>query len=132
MDAESLAKMEKNKRKEQSRKAVKSFTLRLNEREMQVLDSKMETAGITNRTNFIKQLILGGNVINPDLSVLHEIRRLVSISSKNINQVALRANTTGSVYELDVVEIEHHVKKMLVDVNKAIRFLYEELKFISC
>lgn len=57
-------------------------------------------------SSYIRKIAINGYLISLDLSDLKEIRRLLSISSNNLNQYAKRANETGSIYKTDIEELK--------------------------
>jgi len=95
----------------------------MNDSEKQILEKKMETLGVTNREQLARKLLLDGYVINIDMSSITELVRLVRISSNNINQMAKRANETGSVYENDVLVLLAEVNNLKPLINEAHREL---------
>lgn len=66
----------------------------------------MQESGIRNMSSYIRKIAINGYLISLDLSDLKEIRRLLSISSNNLNQYAKRANETGSIYKTDIEELK--------------------------
>lgn len=79
--------------------------LRLTEEELKKLEERMSEAGVTNRSAFIRKMILEGYVIKIDLSGIQELIRLLRINSNNLNQYARKANETGCVYEDDIRDL---------------------------
>ena len=69
----------------------------------------MELTGIKNRELFIRKLILDGYIINVDMKPTTELIRLIKNAVSNINQMAKRANETGTVYEKDVLDLRTEV-----------------------
>lgn len=57
-------------------------------------------------SSYIRKIAINGYLISLDLSDLKEIRRLLSISSNNLNQYTKRANETGSIYKADIEELK--------------------------
>jgi len=95
----------------------------MTDNEKEILEQKMKTLGITNREHLARKLLLDGYVINVDIAPIVELVRLVRISSNNINQMAKRANETGSVYEDDVLQLLAEVNKLKPMINEAHREL---------
>ena len=66
-------------------------------------------------------MALDGYIINIDTKPIAELVRLIHISGLNINQVAKRANETGSVYEKDVLDLLtefNRLKPLVVEAQK--------------
>lgn len=74
---------------------------------------RMEEAGISNMSAFIRKMALDGYVIRLDLSDVKEVARLLHINSNNLNQYAKRANETGSIYLEDIKELKCQQDKLM-------------------
>ena len=77
----------------------------VSEDEYELLQKKREAAGGVNQGAYIRKMILDGYIVNLDIPELKEIIRLLSITSNNVNQMARRLNSDGSVYKEDLDEI---------------------------
>lgn len=86
--------------------------LRLTEEELKKLEERMSEAGATNRSAFIRKMILEGYVIKIDLSGIQELIRLLRINSNNLNQYARKANETGCVYEDDIMDLRSQQEQL--------------------
>ncbi len=86
-----------------------------------LIEKKMEQAGIRNMPAYIRKMAIDGYVIRLDTSELREISRLLRINSNNLNQVAKRANETGSIYIKDIKKL----KDQQDEIHKALRKVYE-------
>jgi len=73
---------------------------------------KMDEAGVTNMSAFIRKMAIDGYVIKLDLTDIKEVSRLLRINSNNINQYAKRANETGNIYLEDIKEIQEQQEKI--------------------
>ena len=105
----------------QNRARENRIYFHLNDEEKKELDRRMEAVGAKNRDAFIRKMVLDGYIINIDMKPISELVRLVRISSNNINQMAKRANETGSVYEKDVLELMAEVNNLKPIINDAHR-----------
>ena len=88
-----------------------------------VIQEKMQMVGIKNRSSYLRKMALDGYIINIDTKPIAELVRLLHISSLNINQVAKRANETGSVYEKDVLDLItefNRLKPLVVEAHKIV------------
>lgn len=74
----------------------------LSEEENQQLKENMRTAGIRNKSAYIRKMILDGYVICQDYSTLHKFVVELSRIGSNVNQIARVANT---YHEIDLPEI---------------------------
>ena len=92
----------------------------VNEEEYQLLQRKMEAAGGVNQGAYIRKMILDGYIVNLDIPELKEIIRLLSITSNNVNQMARRLNTDGSIYQQDIREVEVQLEQNYKMLRKLI------------
>ena len=102
------------------------IVVRLTDGEPNKLNENLSKLGIKNRELYARKMLLDGLIINIDTSSIKEISRLVRISANNINQVAKRANETGSVYEQDVVALQEQWLKLyplITDARNKINWL---------
>ena len=74
--------------------------------EMGRIDRKMREAGIRNRSAYIRKMALDGYVINLDMSDIRKLTSLLRSCSNNLNQIAKRANATGSVFGADISDMQ--------------------------
>ena len=114
-------------RKEETK--MRDFTdriiLRIKPEHRKLIEKKMKQTGIINMSAYIRKMAIDGYVIRLDTSDLREISRLLSINSNNLNQIAKRANETGSIYIKDINEL----KDQQEEIHAALRKVYES--FIS-
>lgn len=102
---------------------TKQLSFRVTEAEDRVIRDRMVLSGINHPSAYLRKMEMDGYVINLDLSELKEILRLCGINSKNLNQVAKRANETGSIYEADIKDLQAGQEEML----KLLRVMMEKL-----
>ena len=74
--------------------------------EIQRLHQRMAEAGVKNRSAFVRKMALDGYIIRLDLDEISEMIRLLRISSNNLNQIAKKANATGSIYGAEIAEMQ--------------------------
>ena len=85
---------------------------RVTESENSYLREKMEHSGIKNMSEFLRKSICNSVIVHVDTSEIHEVRRLVSTVAKNINQIALRVNFQGTIYQDDMEEIKQRIEQI--------------------
>lgn len=86
-------------------------------REKELIDLKMERAGIRNIGNYIRKMALDGYVVHLDMSDVRELLALLRNISNNVNQIARRVNQTHNLYEEDVGDIRHGVMGIWKSIN---------------
>ncbi len=96
--------MDKNKREHY-------VQIRLNEEEKKILESKYNLSGFTSKSQFLRTMVLEGAVIKTD-GTFQKISRNIAKIGANINQIAVRVNSTGSIYADDVQEIRRDVNEL--------------------
>jgi len=74
--------------------------------ELDRLHRKMDEAGVTNRSAYIRKMALDGLIVKLDLEEISKMITLLRKSSNNLNQVAKKINSTGSVYGADVADMQ--------------------------
>ena len=73
---------------------------------------KMEEAGITNMSAYVRKMAIDGYLVKLDLTDMKEVARLLRINSNNINQYAKRANESGNIYLEDIKEIQNQQERL--------------------
>ena len=82
------------------------LSVRVSDAELDRLNSKMEEVGISNRSLYIRKMILDGYCVNLDTEPLKEMIHLLRICSNNLNQYARHANGYGEVYAKDIADVQ--------------------------
>ena len=100
--------MEENEieKAEPNRNRSRQVKFWVSEEEYELLQKKREAAGGVNQGAYIRKMVLDGYIVNLDIPELKEIIRLLSITSNNVNQMARKLNTDGSIYQQDIREVE--------------------------
>ena len=80
--------------------------------EEHLIEQNMALLGTNNRSAFIRKMALDGIVVKLDLPEVRELTSLLRRSSNNLNQVAKRANTTGSFYEDDINDMKENQERI--------------------
>ena len=97
------------------------IVFRLDDNELAKLEGNMERLGVRNREALVRKLVLDGYIIQVDTKPYSEFVRLLQNISGNVNQVAKRANESGSAYENDVLDLLAEINKLkplVVDAHK--------------
>jgi len=104
--------MEGSAKLSNNRERKNGFILRLNDDELKQVEQKMERLGIKNREAFARKMLLDGYIIQVDTKPYADLVWLVRNIATNINQIAKRANESGSIYENDVLELLAEVNRL--------------------
>ena len=96
----------------------------LNDEELQLIDARMRSVGITNRSAYLRKIAIDGYVIHVDYAYLKEHTRQIRMVGININQIAHHLNATGNIYRSDIEAI----KKMLDEIWQLQRSILSSLR----
>lgn len=96
---------------------------RVTPKEWDLIRERMREAGMTNTSAYIRKMALNGYVINVDLGDVKEVLRLLRINSNNLNQYAKRANETGSIYEVDIKDLQKGHQEILTQMGEILERL---------
>ena len=99
----------KNSEKEKRSKFIK---FRVSEEEYEAIERKFRVSRLSSKSEFIRLMIFEGIIVHFSEKDLNEMQRLLSNISNNINQIAVRANSTGNVYADDLDEIKRNQVKI--------------------
>ena len=73
---------------------------------------KMQEAGITNMSAYVRKMALDGYCIRLDLKDVREMVSLLRRCSNNLNQYARQANATGAIYRSDIKELQARLEEI--------------------
>ena len=99
--------------------------IRLTEAEYEAIERKFRNSGLKSRSEFIRTMIFEGYLILINEDELKKLNQLMYNVANNINQIAKKANQTGSIYQDDIKilqkqqdEIWNSMKKILLELSK--------------
>jgi len=95
-----------------NRTRSRQFTFYASTEEWALIEEKMEQAGMTNASDYIRQMAMKGYVIELDFSAVKELAAQVSAVGRNINQIVKRVHTTDTMYQEDLAEIQGCMEKI--------------------
>ena len=101
--------------------------VRLTPSDKKRLDKKMKELGVKNLSAYIRKMALDGYCVRLDVADIREMVRLLRICSNNLNQYAKVANTTGSIYKGDILDL----KVRLDDIWELAKSIMKELAAIQ-
>lgn len=100
------------------RKRESSVYFMVTPEERQLIEDNMRLVGTDNIGAYLRKMAIDGYVINLDLSEVRDMVKLLRNATNNLNQIARRANETGSIYEADIEDIRQHYEKLWQAANK--------------
>ena len=86
--------------------------IRLTEAEYEAIERKFRSSGLRSRSDFIRAMIFEGYIVNFDVEKFDKIYKLVGNISSNINQIAVRVNSTNKIYAEDFANIREGQDKI--------------------
>lgn len=99
------------------------INFRVTEQEREMIDRRMAQTGIQNRRAYLLKMAIDGRVIHIELSGIREMVRLLTNATNNINQIAKRANETGSIYAADLNELSERYDELWGQTKEILRRL---------
>jgi len=112
-------------KKEYVRPRNVNLAFRVTEDERRMIEKRMAQTGMTNMRAFIVKMALEGQVVVFDLDSVDEMVRLLSNATNNINQIARRANSGGSIYAADIDELRVRYDELRGQMKEILRKLSE-------
>ena len=97
----------------------------VSEHERDMINRRMEQSGIKSMRAYMLKMAIDGRVISVELESVQEMVRLLSIATNNINQIAKRANQTGSIYAADLDELNSRYEDIWEQTKTILRKLSE-------
>jgi len=85
---------------------------RVDDSELELIRKKMAAAKIQNKEMYYRKMVLDGYVVRVDFSAVREMVKLLRNATNNLNQIAKRINTDGSVFANDIADIQADYEKL--------------------
>lgn len=95
--------------KEQYRLRDKQLNVRVTEYEYQLIQERMKKSGSATLREFIVDAATNGFLINVDYSDIKALAYEINRIGNNINQIAHRINSEGTVYKTEIAEVQENV-----------------------
>ena len=58
--------------------------------------------GVRNRSAYLRKMALDGYIVKLNMDDIHEMIRLLRNATNNLNQIAKKANSSGSIYGSEI------------------------------
>lgn len=91
--------------------------VRVSPEEMNAIKHKFQNSGMDTLSGFVRAMIFEGYIVQMDGNELRKITKLANNIANNINQIAVRVNSTGNIYADDIAEIKDGVNKLWQPLN---------------
>ena len=91
--------------------------IRLTEAEYEAIERKFRNSGLKSRSEFVRAMIFEGYIVHFDEEKFDKIYRLIASISNNVNQIAVRVNSTNKAYAEDLQNIREGQDKIWQQLN---------------
>jgi tRNA-dihydrouridine synthase len=108
-----------------------TIKIRLTDEEKELLEQRMQDTGIQNREAYLRKMALTGYILRLDMSEVRETLRLLANATNNINQIAMRANETRSIYANDMIKLREEVGNLRSQVSDAMKVFSKVRKYLE-
>ena len=105
------------------RKRTKRIRVWVDEREYDLIQQRMAQLDIENMSAYIRKIAIDGYIVKLDIPELRDLVSLQRRSSNNLNQIAMRVNTTGRVYAADMEQILQNQEQIWTGIRDIISCL---------
>lgn len=99
--------------------------IRVTEEEKKLIRERVNQAGLTNLSEYARQMLLNGQVVKKEFRELKGLAAQIGRIGGNVNQIAKRANESRNVTQEDIDEVMFCLRKILRvlerDVRKALQ-----------
>lgn len=79
--------------------------IRLTQAEYEAIERKFQNSGLRSRSDFVRAMIFEGYIVRFNEDEFSKIYKLIGNIANNINQIAVRVNSTNKVYDEDIANI---------------------------
>lgn len=88
------------------REKTEMLHFRVSPKELERINQKREEIGIRNMGAFLRKMAMDGYCVNLDLTDVSQVSSLLRRCSNNLNQYVKKANETGSIYAVDIQDLQ--------------------------
>lgn len=96
----------------ENRKRNIQIKFRVTEEEKKLIEQKMAQLPTHQIGAYMRKMAIDGLIIYTDTSNIKEFTQELQSIGRNINQIARRVNSSGSVYDEDIAEIKERLKEV--------------------
>ena len=101
--------------------------IRVSREELDAIDRKFQNSSMKSRSEFVRAMIFQGYIVNFDNVEFKQLNSIMRTIANNVNQIALRVNRTGNIYEKDIDEIKEGIDR----IWQPLRYFQSQLQSIS-
>lgn len=100
---------------------------RVNQKEKEIIELRAVQANKKSTSAYLRKIALTGVIVNYDNQQLKDLRKSLIGISININQIAVRVNSTNRFYDDDI----QYMKKVLNDIWQSLNSVQLSLHSLS-
>jgi hypothetical protein len=89
--------------------------------ERAMIERRMEQSGVKNMRAYLLKMAIDGRVIHFEFDSVKEMVRLLANATSNINQIARRVNSQGSIYAADVEDLRQRYDELWGQAKEILR-----------
>ncbi|MDE5582677.1 MAG: plasmid mobilization relaxosome protein MobC [Ruminococcus sp.] len=121
-----------SEKRENSRKRKIQIKFYVDEDELKFIQAKMNVMHIKNREAYLRKMAIDGQCIRYDYTEFgNEMKlnnHLIGNVSRSINQIAMRVNSTGNIYNEDVQELAKQLDIIWERQRKIMKLFLKEVE----
>ena len=80
--------------------------------ELNTIHRRMADTGINNRSAYLRKMALDGYIVKLDMDDIHEMIRLLRNATNNLNQIAKKVNSSGSIYGAEISAMQERQEEI--------------------
>ena len=107
--------------------ARKLRRVRISDEEWQIIKHRADSAKIKSVSDYIRKCALYGEIKVFNFKEIDQMRSLISTIGNNVNQIAKVVNSTQSVYQKDIEDVQENIQSLRDYVTDYIDSLNYEL-----
>ena len=93
-------------------KRNKNLIFKVNENEWKIIQKRVEKCNVSSMSELFRHMMINGIYLEYNHEELKKIRQSVMSIANNVNQIALRVNSTSHIYEQEITELREGVGKL--------------------
>ena len=111
----------------ESKKREIYMSFRVTKKEKEFIKEKAKLSGNTSTSAYIRKMAMSGVVVKYESKEIKKIRKSLGGIQKNINQMAIRVNSTNRIYEEDL----EYLKEVMSDIWQSLISIQSKLHSTS-
>ncbi|MCD7810968.1 MAG: plasmid mobilization relaxosome protein MobC [Ruminococcus sp.] len=93
-------------------KRNKNLIFKVNEDEWKIIQKRVEQCNVSSMSELFRHMMINGIYLEYSHEELKKIRQSVMSVANNVNQIALRVNSTSRIYKQEITELREGMNKL--------------------